>query len=58
MSASPSPGPAGVPDEVRGSKPQLHPRDDPQYPLMGHTNNPQGPPFGDRRVTRGGSGGR
>jgi tRNA-Thr(GGU) m(6)t(6)A37 methyltransferase TsaA len=24
-----------VPDDVRGSKPQLHPRDDPQYPLMG-----------------------
>ncbi len=24
-----------VPDEVRGSKPQLHPRDDPRYPLMG-----------------------
>jgi tRNA-Thr(GGU) m(6)t(6)A37 methyltransferase TsaA len=27
--------PHRVPDEVRGSKPQLHPRDDPQYPLMG-----------------------
>lgn len=24
-----------VPDDVRGSKPQLHPRDDTQYPLMG-----------------------
>ena len=24
-----------VPDDVRGSKPQLHPRDDDQYPLMG-----------------------
>jgi len=24
-----------VPDDVRGSKPQLYPRDDPQYPLMG-----------------------
>jgi tRNA-Thr(GGU) m(6)t(6)A37 methyltransferase TsaA len=27
--------PHRVPDEVRGSKPQLHPRDDEQYPLMG-----------------------
>ncbi|HVP04640.1 MAG TPA: tRNA (N6-threonylcarbamoyladenosine(37)-N6)-methyltransferase TrmO [Dehalococcoidia bacterium] len=27
--------PHKVPDEVRGSKPQLHPRDDEQYPLMG-----------------------
>lgn len=27
--------PHRVPDDVRGSKPQLHPRDDPQYPLMG-----------------------
>jgi tRNA-Thr(GGU) m(6)t(6)A37 methyltransferase TsaA len=27
--------PHQVPDDVRGSKPQLHPRDDPQYPLMG-----------------------
>lgn len=27
--------PHRVPDEVRGSKPQLHPRDDLQYPLMG-----------------------
>jgi tRNA-Thr(GGU) m(6)t(6)A37 methyltransferase TsaA len=24
-----------VPDDIRGSQPQLHPRDDPQYPLMG-----------------------
>jgi tRNA-Thr(GGU) m(6)t(6)A37 methyltransferase TsaA len=24
-----------VPDDVRGSKPQLHPRDDDKYPLMG-----------------------
>jgi tRNA-Thr(GGU) m(6)t(6)A37 methyltransferase TsaA len=24
-----------VPEDVRGSKPQLHPRDDPRYPLMG-----------------------
>ena len=27
--------PHQVPDDVRGSKPQLHPRDDTQYPLMG-----------------------
>jgi tRNA (adenine37-N6)-methyltransferase len=27
--------PHKVPDEVRGSKPQLHPRDDEKYPLMG-----------------------
>jgi tRNA-Thr(GGU) m(6)t(6)A37 methyltransferase TsaA len=27
--------PHQVPDDVRGSKPQLHPRDDEQYPLMG-----------------------
>jgi tRNA-Thr(GGU) m(6)t(6)A37 methyltransferase TsaA len=27
--------PHNVPDDVRGSKPQLHPRDDPQNPLMG-----------------------
>lgn len=27
--------PHEVPEEVRGSKPQLHPRDDEQYPLMG-----------------------
>ena len=27
--------PHEVPDDVRGSKPQLHPRDDEQYPLMG-----------------------
>jgi len=27
--------PHQVPDDVRGSKPQLHPRDDDQYPLMG-----------------------
>ena len=27
--------PHQVPDDVRGSKPQLHPRDDPKYPLMG-----------------------
>ncbi|MEX0684085.1 MAG: tRNA (N6-threonylcarbamoyladenosine(37)-N6)-methyltransferase TrmO [Dehalococcoidia bacterium] len=27
--------PHEVPDDVRGSKPQLHPRDDDQYPLMG-----------------------
>jgi tRNA-Thr(GGU) m(6)t(6)A37 methyltransferase TsaA len=27
--------PHQVPAEVRGSKPQLHPRDDPQNPLMG-----------------------
>jgi tRNA-Thr(GGU) m(6)t(6)A37 methyltransferase TsaA len=27
--------PHQVPDDVRGSKPQLHPRDDAQYPLMG-----------------------
>ena len=27
--------PHQVPDDVRGSKLQLHPRDDPQYPLMG-----------------------
>ncbi|HEY5639534.1 MAG TPA: tRNA (N6-threonylcarbamoyladenosine(37)-N6)-methyltransferase TrmO [Dehalococcoidia bacterium] len=27
--------PHRVPDEVRGSKPQLHPRDDESYPLMG-----------------------
>jgi tRNA-Thr(GGU) m(6)t(6)A37 methyltransferase TsaA len=24
-----------VPEEIRGSQPQLHPRDDPNYPLMG-----------------------
>jgi tRNA-Thr(GGU) m(6)t(6)A37 methyltransferase TsaA len=24
-----------VPDDIRGSKPQLHPRDDDKYPLMG-----------------------
>jgi tRNA-Thr(GGU) m(6)t(6)A37 methyltransferase TsaA len=24
-----------VPDDVRGARPQIHPRDDPQYPLMG-----------------------
>lgn len=27
--------PHQVPEDVRGSKPQLHPRDDAQYPLMG-----------------------
>jgi tRNA-Thr(GGU) m(6)t(6)A37 methyltransferase TsaA len=27
--------PHRVPDDVRGSKPQLHPRDDEKYPLMG-----------------------
>lgn len=27
--------PHQVPDDVRGSKPQLHPRDDDKYPLMG-----------------------
>ncbi|HEY5625895.1 MAG TPA: tRNA (N6-threonylcarbamoyladenosine(37)-N6)-methyltransferase TrmO [Dehalococcoidia bacterium] len=27
--------PHRVPDEVRGSKPQLHPRDDEEFPLMG-----------------------
>jgi tRNA-Thr(GGU) m(6)t(6)A37 methyltransferase TsaA len=27
--------PHEVPDDVRGSKPQLHPRDDEAYPLMG-----------------------
>ena len=27
--------PHEVPDDVRGSKPQLHPRDDETYPLMG-----------------------
>jgi tRNA-Thr(GGU) m(6)t(6)A37 methyltransferase TsaA len=27
--------PHRVPDDVRGSKPQLHPRDDPKNPLMG-----------------------
>ncbi len=27
--------PHRVPDDVRGSKPQLHPRDDEAYPLMG-----------------------
>ena len=27
--------PHEVPDDVRGSKPQLYPRDDEQYPLMG-----------------------
>ena len=27
--------PHEVPDDVRGSKPQLHPRDDEEYPLMG-----------------------
>jgi tRNA-Thr(GGU) m(6)t(6)A37 methyltransferase TsaA len=27
--------PHKVPKDVRGSKPQIHPRDDPQYPLMG-----------------------
>lgn len=27
--------PHQVPDDVRGSKPQLYPRDDTQYPLMG-----------------------
>jgi tRNA-Thr(GGU) m(6)t(6)A37 methyltransferase TsaA len=27
--------PHKVPDDVRGSKPQIHPRDDEQYPLMG-----------------------
>lgn len=27
--------PHKVPEEVRGSKPRLHPRDDPQNPLMG-----------------------
>lgn len=27
--------PHKIPDEVRGSKPQLHPRDDEQYPRMG-----------------------
>ncbi len=27
--------PHKVPDDVRGSKPQLHPRDDEEYPLMG-----------------------
>lgn len=26
-----------------------------QYGQLGHSQNPQGPPFGDRRVTRGGS---